>query len=631
MHSVSTSQFWRTRKPYSYSPLSSSDLVIRLVNLLPALNKNEEIHCEISVVSRGDRHHYEALSYTWGDSSKKKLICLNNRPFEVTQNLEIALRALRNDKYSRMFWVDAICIDQTNVTERNSQVMQMRNTYADANKVIIWLEDSDGDVERTVDLLAEAMSPPSEVIDVGDLRNAILPGLQKFLKNPWWTRMWVVQEVAVARSDPIICCGTKQIGWSTFGQAISRLFSDDVLMTSRAFEGPEKDAWQWMLFDGLRQQWQSSQASNASAFNFEELLFATAGCECTDPKDHIFGIVGLLTLSHNCSTRIDYSQSIELIYQRAVVDILNSSDNLDLLTSGVCERNIDLPSWCLDFSVKNWHVRTIDQDNFPFISTNLRASGTIRKSEIQHDPKDGAISLRGTIVGNIVFSVPVKSNPKTDPLNDLDAFAKLSPTEREKVLTDIVPVLEADVSEFSRGALAAWTANMDLSRAREKHDAGDIWQVMAQGDSFQGIAFQLKYAGLFEPALDDLPSDFTLLQSVRGARLRERNSGGCTPAEDRISPGLDLAVRSVIARIAAKLPARATLVTTDTGYIAMANNPLMTGDILCILFGNSEPAVLRPCGHDSYRLISFAYADGINRGEFVQNFDQINKHVFRLV
>ena len=85
---------------------------------------------------------YVALSYCWGDAGTTREIIVNGYSIRVTVNLEAALRQLRDSnciKQGLKLWVDAICIDQNNLEERGQQVGRMRDIYASAWHVVIWL------------------------------------------------------------------------------------------------------------------------------------------------------------------------------------------------------------------------------------------------------------------------------------------------------------------------------------------------------------------------------------------------------------------------------------------------------------------------------------------------------------
>lgn len=82
---------------------------------------------------------YYAISYLWGDTVKTKDILLNGRPIAIRLNLYNLLRELSRRKVNQLLWIDAICIDQANTSERNHQVAKMGETYSDAAGVVVWL------------------------------------------------------------------------------------------------------------------------------------------------------------------------------------------------------------------------------------------------------------------------------------------------------------------------------------------------------------------------------------------------------------------------------------------------------------------------------------------------------------
>lgn len=127
--------------PYPYPGLLAYPSAIRLVVLLPAKEKHSDIFCVLcnSTLSRSESNQYEALSYVWGTSSKRKSITVNGRQFQATENLELALRNLRYRDKHRVLWIDSMCINQNDVTERNKQVQQMDCIYSKTQMVVVWL------------------------------------------------------------------------------------------------------------------------------------------------------------------------------------------------------------------------------------------------------------------------------------------------------------------------------------------------------------------------------------------------------------------------------------------------------------------------------------------------------------
>jgi Heterokaryon incompatibility protein (HET) len=128
---------------YIYEPLKGAPKThpIRLCRLAPAASPDEKIRCELFNTTLDAKEDFEALSYTWGDPKDTFRIILNDRPFYVTRNLAVALLNLRHVDQKRVMWIDAICINQLDISEKNQQIPQMKNIYCHggARRVVVWL------------------------------------------------------------------------------------------------------------------------------------------------------------------------------------------------------------------------------------------------------------------------------------------------------------------------------------------------------------------------------------------------------------------------------------------------------------------------------------------------------------
>ena len=120
---------------------------LRILNLQPSMNSSEALRCSISQVSLDSKPTFEALSYVWGAKEPKRHVivqtisqgCSRERTLVVTPNCAAALRRLRYRFRVRALWVDAICIDQTSIEDKNQQVPLMAQIYASATQVLVWL------------------------------------------------------------------------------------------------------------------------------------------------------------------------------------------------------------------------------------------------------------------------------------------------------------------------------------------------------------------------------------------------------------------------------------------------------------------------------------------------------------
>jgi hypothetical protein len=128
-----------------YSPLpppTDDNLTIRLLTLWPG-SKLSPIQGNIWKTNLKDGPVFEALSYCWGDESTKTSIMVSGVKLRVTQNLKSALHHLRYPDKRRILWIDAICINQEDNTEKARQVSKMTEIYQTAHQTIVWLGEEE--------------------------------------------------------------------------------------------------------------------------------------------------------------------------------------------------------------------------------------------------------------------------------------------------------------------------------------------------------------------------------------------------------------------------------------------------------------------------------------------------------
>src|ERR1700712_2305203 len=201
----------RIMAAFTYAPLRPNSCEIRFIDLQSG-PWDAEIQCSIHHGFLDRLTSYEALSYTWGDPHTIRSIHLNGCQFDVTANLEVALRYLRQESKARILWIDAICINQRNLKERSEQIKRMRDIYTFATKVIAWTGEADGSSDEAIMLMKKI----GQILDTGK-SNDSMPKLEVTLKcfqdlgleptkenwaalwnfcnRPYWSRMWVIQEL----------------------------------------------------------------------------------------------------------------------------------------------------------------------------------------------------------------------------------------------------------------------------------------------------------------------------------------------------------------------------------------------------------------------------------------------------
>lgn len=198
---------------YEYRPINELD-GIRLLKLHPARGLSAPLHCSLihqslSVCDNRDIFgHYIALSYVWGCPDKIKTIFVDRMCLKITANLFSALYDLRDETRSLLLWADGICINQNDDGEKAMQIGIMGRIYAGAFHTIIYLGPA---VPRSYE------SKSLDAIDAGEHQSVPHVDLlsDSVLKNPWFTRVWVFQELVYSTS-PWVQIGTNRARWNIF-------------------------------------------------------------------------------------------------------------------------------------------------------------------------------------------------------------------------------------------------------------------------------------------------------------------------------------------------------------------------------------------------------------------------------
>lgn len=206
----------RSRPPLEslYRPLRSED-EIRLIRLetptataTPAdHDPNGMLLCSLVHVRRDEEAAYTALSYTWGDSTQQAPVCVDGTVVWIGVNLEGALRALRDHCAVRTVWADQLCIHQADDAEKSAQVQHMKEIYADAFQVVAYLGPATASSDAFMARLRQMGDAARSRTARRKLRRLYakkkrLAGLaedfDRFCKRPYWSRLWTIQEYAVA-------------------------------------------------------------------------------------------------------------------------------------------------------------------------------------------------------------------------------------------------------------------------------------------------------------------------------------------------------------------------------------------------------------------------------------------------
>jgi Heterokaryon incompatibility protein (HET) len=259
-------------------------------------------------------------------------ITVNDSTFFVTPNLSAALKALRRSaKFggkSRTLWIDAICINQGDVNERNHQVAQMQEIYAGAQEVVVWLGPADSTIELAGSFVHDLCKHLNDlgIFDLShytaaDLDRALEKVTTQFhrqkwlavveiLLKPWWGRVWVIQELASA-PRAILQSGNLSLPWPEMALVIQVLNTWHPSLTQLELLG---DLYETEVGEAIYRAASIANARTTFQRNvinsFESLIYLSQLSQCKDPRDKVYALLGLASSDVRKIIQPDYNRPI---------------------------------------------------------------------------------------------------------------------------------------------------------------------------------------------------------------------------------------------------------------------------------------------------------------------------------
>jgi hypothetical protein len=306
--SGSTSSTTCIKAQYEHGPLDRTTDSFRLIKVLPKRTQDGLLqislwHDNVSSVS------YRCLSYRWGDQAQRHTVLINGLSFSVGENLYDFLEEAQSWSESlSALWIDSICINQQCVQERGHQVQHMGSIYVNAKEVLIWLG------RKT--LFARSLCDWIQAENWTECPDSLRQQWDEIRFNPYWCRAWIVQEVLLARSIMVILPGVR-LDYNLIGRAITR--SADL---TRLDEDAGAQLWSFwyerrkkacqLTGDPVTVDWIRHQRDGVG---FWDLIQMHKKAKCTDERDRIYSLLGLISGDHEF--KVDYSESTADLFWRA--------------------------------------------------------------------------------------------------------------------------------------------------------------------------------------------------------------------------------------------------------------------------------------------------------------------------
>lgn len=342
---------------YVFEPLDSVSQDIRVLQFLP--DENGTISLELMHVR--PTYRYRCLSYCWGsrNPSQDRRILINGRRFLVRSNLWAFLNVARRKYPNALFWIDAICIDQSNDVEKGREVKRMGDIYSNAAGVVVWLGNGTYNEElllahirqehliKTHRPWQKAPKTRTSALIRDGLSTKIPEILGRICENEYWTRAWIVQEIALGASV-VLLQGRQDVSWGSFSWSLYEYGSlldspaGHVMRAIKSIKDKSRGSTELVdllgLFDLGRQNCQENRDKIYS------LLSIIEGGRNVDPTyvlpdEEVFFSV-LSGLSPRYSFLATSRRLLEILCPEQFGKLAKSAPNL---SSGVNE--IELPHW----------------------------------------------------------------------------------------------------------------------------------------------------------------------------------------------------------------------------------------------------------------------------------------------
>ncbi|KAF3043794.1 hypothetical protein E8E12_010341 [Didymella heteroderae] len=572
---------------------------------------------------------YEAISYVWGSVHRTVQIECDGMQKHVTKNLADALEALRHLELVKVLWADALCINQEDLKERAEQVKLMGLIYWKARRVRIWLgQDDDKEelhrafyaieiIRRLSGIHLAALGTTAEHYkaytnirfdEPDSITDTEWTAIHRLLDRAWFERVWVVQELGLAR-DAVFHCGDECFSRSELQEFTSLLNRSKMRLIK-----PYNLNLQMLHLgqDYWRSCWGNTRLELGSdpkeAETFFDILARARGLSCTDPRDTVYAFLGHPSAFKQRMLDIDpyhwyprnyyekrativipdYRSSksnshLDVYHQLAVAAIANVGLGPNVLSHvGHNEDTIEAkyPSW-----VPRWNLynrTTFAGSEIYFAASGLHPPAPFRLSSSRRKELANQLSFKALRLDSVRC---VRRVPLQDFLEEaLDLMALLLSDAPILRRPNAIPIPSSLKYPYEEPFVLAFASTMTAGLTSS-------WNMHC------------------EPA-DKFPE-----QHVRNFHAYFRRQQHPKPAQ--LSAG-DAEYSGYFALDVRREDHNRVLFITHDGRLGLGPSVMEGSDEIWIPLGSKMPVILRRYGNGMFKIVGQAFVYGVMRGEAVQ-------------
>ncbi|KAE9379705.1 hypothetical protein N431DRAFT_398153 [Stipitochalara longipes BDJ] len=592
-----------------YLPLGEGEF--RVLKLDPGKQNAETVSCSFVTASMNQPMKYEAISYLWGGLAQesKKIILVdpdgNHYSVFIRSQLYQALRFLRHPQKHRHFWIDALCINYGIVdrVEKNQQTAMKRYIFRNATNLCFWLGEDES--------CRTALKFIPRILDFGNMDRIIRDHTEinnwvaflALLKNPIFSRSWIVQEVAIA-PNVTLHCGQTAIHWGDFVDSVTIFASsrDDISLLFRRNWKNYKDVLDRRITTAERFVNISANAfrpTNSGTIDrqlsLESLVCYLSEFVCTNPLDRIYSVLSMAkdgpklderTLNphysesrYQTALRIDYDANVSDVYQRFVLHTIKNSNSLDI----ICR------NWAKSVSKTKWILPTWVSPLQSSLQITAEISERVTADNLVGAPGHSYYNACGAFVFPTFYVQDIIHLHKAKSLFVrgfiVDTIVELGPRAEDGII--LQEWLELGHYDSSSGTVPE-----------------DFWRTIVADRGPNGSEAPSWYSRAFLYCLRLSPTG-----NINTNKLIAQSE-----AEQSL-------VIEFLQRVQSVIWNRKFLVSETKSYLGLAPMAAQVGDIICILCGCTVPVVLRRQkdidGIVYFQLVGECYVHRIMDGEAV--------------
>lgn len=610
------------------------------------------------------------ISYVWGTANATRAILVNGERFLVLEAVYPILKWFckpSNAGFGTWIWIDSVCINQTDHSEREAQVGLMGSIFKCSQRTMAWLGPATPATNNAMEFLLTLSRNTGPRRDYARKQIRKMPpelnvpskwrSLGILFALPWWTRAWTLQEMAIP-TELVFLCGNKSIGHHSFNLAISTLWCcnpDNDLLDLPLRMAPWTRA-------RLRDRYGVSGGMGLVA-----LLAYSSDCQLSDPRDRIYSLLGVSRQTdRELIGRVDYSSNVRTVYADLVKNFIKKHESLDIIClahrfhSSTNSQDEALPSW-----VPDWRTRVtpfvtptmVSQAGNAVISAflppwaesrlsanmDIYAASSSLKPRISFSEDFRELICTGLLIDYIDglsavnTTLDIDGTPEHGLVQSTSAANRRSSLDYDQDDTDelvdlivrclvlnrkdryLSYALSASIQEQLREELVGL-----MRRDRRCCNEGmvqkfDSWlngsgELLIRGTTLGHIFETSCRRKRDPPSCTDLHNNSAIDTPQVSADPAHGQSSVINTTEDGfLSRFHDTTFTTTMAT---------RLITTTQGSVGMGPLRAEKGDMVCILFGCSVPVVLRRVSsdnikHQRFHFVGECYLDGYMNGEAI--------------